>query len=328
MAAGTGALTYSISPTLPTGLSISSTSGAVTGTPSGTSAATGYTVTVTDTNGATATNNFSLTVKSAVSATQSIASALLTQSHAATSFIPVTGGGGTGTLTYSISPTLPAGFELQLQHGCGHRHAISYSCCDYLHCHRDGSEQRNGIEYLQPDRQCSGNGHAIHSYRGLDAKPRDRQLHAGDGWQWYGDAGLQCVAGSSDRVALRFQYGHDHRHADSWQFGDQLYRYGDRCEWCDRDCELQPDGEQRSDGDPDSGEHNADAESCGDILRSGNRRQWNGDTELRRISHVAERPELLQQHGHDHRHTGGCEHHDELYRDGDGHQQRYSDGHI
>ena len=108
---GTPALAYSISPTLPAGLSLDPTTGAITGNPSVASAATTYTVTVTDANSATASNTFSLTVNGAVTATQAIASKGLTQNHAVTSFTPVTGGGGTGTLGYGISPTLPAGLS-------------------------------------------------------------------------------------------------------------------------------------------------------------------------------------------------------------------------
>ncbi|WP_196237396.1 putative Ig domain-containing protein [Bradyrhizobium elkanii] len=110
-AGGTGALTYSVSPTLPAGLSFSPASGAITGTPTATIAATTFTVTVTDANGAAATANFSLTVNGAVTATTAVASATLTANRAATSFIPVTGSGGTGALTYSVAPTLPAGLS-------------------------------------------------------------------------------------------------------------------------------------------------------------------------------------------------------------------------
>jgi hypothetical protein len=109
---GTPALAYSISPTLPSGLSLDPTTGAITGNPSATSVATTYTVTVTDANSATASNTFSLTVNSAVTAAQSVATAILTQNHAATSFTPVTGGGGTGTLGFSINPTLPTGLSI------------------------------------------------------------------------------------------------------------------------------------------------------------------------------------------------------------------------
>ena len=113
---GTGTLSYSISPALPAGLSLSSTSVAITGTPTATIAATTYTVTTTDTNGATATASFSLTVNSAVAATASISSKMLTE-HYAASFTPVTGTGGTGTLSYSISPALLAGLSLSSTSG-------------------------------------------------------------------------------------------------------------------------------------------------------------------------------------------------------------------
>ena len=109
---GTGTFTFGILPTLPTGLSFSTSSGAITGTPGVTSAATPYTVTVTDTNGASATNSFQLTVNGVVTATQSVATEALTQSHLVTGFTPVTGGGGTAPLAYSISPPLPTGLSL------------------------------------------------------------------------------------------------------------------------------------------------------------------------------------------------------------------------
>jgi sugar lactone lactonase YvrE len=106
---GTAPLTYSVSPGLPAGLALNTNTGAITGTPTGTSTASSYTVTATDANAATATANFSLTVNAAVVATQAVASTVLTQNHAATTFTPVTGSGGTAPLTYSVSPGLPAG---------------------------------------------------------------------------------------------------------------------------------------------------------------------------------------------------------------------------
>ncbi|MGJ5149972.1 putative Ig domain-containing protein [Bradyrhizobium sp. HKCCYLR1023] len=114
---GTPAYTYSVSPSLPTGLTLNTSTGAITGTPTAASGATTYTVTVTDANSATASNTFSLTVNSAVTATQSVASKTLTQNVAATSFTPVTGGGGTPSLSYSIAPALPAGLSLNTSSG-------------------------------------------------------------------------------------------------------------------------------------------------------------------------------------------------------------------
>jgi hypothetical protein len=114
---GTSPLSYSISPSLPTGLSFSTTTGAITGTPMATFAASSFTVTVTDSNSATATNSFNLTVNASVTATQAVSAAALTENHAITAFTPVTGSGGTGALTYSISPSLPGGLNLNTATG-------------------------------------------------------------------------------------------------------------------------------------------------------------------------------------------------------------------
>jgi sugar lactone lactonase YvrE len=114
---GTGALSYSVSPALPAGLNYSTSTGTITGTATATSVATTYTVTVTDTNLATATATFSLTVNSAVLATQAVASTSLTVNKAAAPFTPVTGSGGTGTLSFSVSPSLPAGLNYSTSAG-------------------------------------------------------------------------------------------------------------------------------------------------------------------------------------------------------------------
>jgi hypothetical protein len=109
---GASPLSYSVSPSLPSGLSMASGTGAITGTPTATSSATTYTVTVTDANSATATATFALTVNGAVTATQAIASTSLTINHVATSFTPVTGSGGAMPLAYSVSPSLPSGLSM------------------------------------------------------------------------------------------------------------------------------------------------------------------------------------------------------------------------
>ena len=57
-----GTLTYSISPALPTGLSMSTTTGAITGTPTAASASTPYTIAVTDSNGQSANYSFNIEV--------------------------------------------------------------------------------------------------------------------------------------------------------------------------------------------------------------------------------------------------------------------------
>lgn len=114
---GVATLSYAVSPSLPAGLSLNPSTGAITGTPSGPSAARNYTVTVTDANNVSASNIFSLAVNSAVTATQAIATTTLTENHAATPFTPVTGGGGTSPLSYAVSPTLPPGLGFDTSSG-------------------------------------------------------------------------------------------------------------------------------------------------------------------------------------------------------------------
>jgi hypothetical protein len=109
---GSGALTYSVSPALPAGLSLNSASGAISGTPTAASAATNYTVTATDTLGAATSKTFALTVNPAVVASQAVASRTLTAGAAAVAFTPVTATGGTGAYTFAISPALPTGLTL------------------------------------------------------------------------------------------------------------------------------------------------------------------------------------------------------------------------
>jgi hypothetical protein len=66
---GTSPLTYSVSPGLPAGLVLNASTGAISGTPTVASAATTYTVTVTDANGGTAQASFSLSVAQQASMT-------------------------------------------------------------------------------------------------------------------------------------------------------------------------------------------------------------------------------------------------------------------
>jgi hypothetical protein len=90
---GTSPLAYSVSPVLPAGLSLSSSTGAVSGTPTAISAAATYTVTVTDTNGATASATFSLSV-GGLTATATV----LTSSNNAPAF------GTSAVLTATVTP--------------------------------------------------------------------------------------------------------------------------------------------------------------------------------------------------------------------------------
>ena len=114
---GVGPLSYSISPSLPSGLSLAAGTGTITGSPTASSPATSYTVTATDTNGVGASASVTLTVDGAVTATQSVAAKTLTQNFQSSSFTPVTGGGGKAPLAYAVSPPLPSGLTLDAASG-------------------------------------------------------------------------------------------------------------------------------------------------------------------------------------------------------------------
>ena len=107
---GTAPLVYTVSPTLPAGLSISSTTGALTGTATAASPATTYTVTVTDANNRTSTATFSLTI-AALTPTLS-----LTPSPASPSVVN-TSVAFTAQLSGTLTPTIPTGTVTFLVNG-------------------------------------------------------------------------------------------------------------------------------------------------------------------------------------------------------------------
>jgi uncharacterized repeat protein (TIGR01451 family) len=108
---GTGALSYSISPSLPSGLTMAAGTGAITGTPTVASSATTYAVTVTDAASATATATFSLAVAApALSVTASGSPATVIAGNDITYAIALTVSTATAT-TASLSDPLPAGLS-------------------------------------------------------------------------------------------------------------------------------------------------------------------------------------------------------------------------
>jgi outer membrane protein OmpA-like peptidoglycan-associated protein len=112
---GSGAVSYAVSPTLPTGLSLDPNTGVITGTPTAVLSATTYTITATGTNGtATATVSITVAVPSLSPATQTVSlasDALMTSTSAMT---PTLFG---GSVTYTVSPTLPAGLSISSSTG-------------------------------------------------------------------------------------------------------------------------------------------------------------------------------------------------------------------
>ena len=110
--------TYSVSPALPTGLSLNTASGAISGTPTTVTPATAYVVTATNVAGS-ATAGLSITVNTGVIApsnlTYSVNPAVYSIGTAIPSNTPSSSGGA--IVTYSVSPTLPAGLSLNTSTG-------------------------------------------------------------------------------------------------------------------------------------------------------------------------------------------------------------------
>ena len=121
---GYGAVTYALSGgTLPTGLSFSTSTGQISGTPTALLSTTTFTVTATDSTtpvAQTSSKTFQLTVAApALATTQAAASTTLTaNSNFGSPFTPVTSSGGFGAVTYSLSGgTLPTGLSFSTSTG-------------------------------------------------------------------------------------------------------------------------------------------------------------------------------------------------------------------
>ena len=107
---GSGPFTYTVTAgSLPPGLSLGPSTGAITGTPTATGPAT-FAVTVTDADGATTTRSYTMPVNAAPVITTPSVPAV---DSGAPYSVTLTGSGGTGTYTYSVTGgSLPAGLAL------------------------------------------------------------------------------------------------------------------------------------------------------------------------------------------------------------------------
>ena len=118
---GYGIISYNISPPLPDGLTLNTSTGAISGTPTAPSAQTIYSITATDSNTPPVfgSNTFKLTVSSLPALTTSLLNPTfdLKQNTAIAPFTPVSASGGYISITYSIAPTLPAGLIFNIYTG-------------------------------------------------------------------------------------------------------------------------------------------------------------------------------------------------------------------
>lgn len=115
---GGTATNWSISPALPTGLSISSANGRINGTPTGTAASASYTITASNSTGSS-TTTITVVVNAAAVAAPNItysATTLTANVGTAITALTATNSGGSVT-TWSISPTLPAGLSFNAANG-------------------------------------------------------------------------------------------------------------------------------------------------------------------------------------------------------------------
>ena len=115
---GGAVVTYSVSPALPAGLSLDSSTGVISGTPTSVTPATAYVVTATN-SGGSATSGLSITVNTEVTPpsglTYSVNPAVYTAGTAISTNTPRSSGGAVAT--YSVSPALPAGLSLNTSTG-------------------------------------------------------------------------------------------------------------------------------------------------------------------------------------------------------------------
>ena len=148
---GTGTLSYAVSPGLPTGLSFSTTTGQITGTPSGASAANTYTVTVTDQTtptSQTSSKTFSLAVVAPVFAFMPAAGALPNAIAAAAYSQTVAVSGGTAPYAFTIaSGALPAGLALNSSTGAIAGAATATGSVSFVISAKDAHNQTGTAAY-------------------------------------------------------------------------------------------------------------------------------------------------------------------------------------
>jgi len=108
---GGGVMLYAVSPALPAGLTLNTSTGVISGTPLATSPTTPYTVTATNSGGST-TAQVSITVTGFAPTSLSYSSnpAIYTKGTAITQNVPASSGGAVAS--YSVTPALPAGLTL------------------------------------------------------------------------------------------------------------------------------------------------------------------------------------------------------------------------
>ena len=113
---GGAVVTWSVSPSLPNGLVLSPTTGVITGTPTVVSSTATYTISATN-SGGTGTTTVEITVNDIppTNIAFALSTLTLTKGEPMTPISPTSGGGA--VITWSVSPSLPAGLTIDAATG-------------------------------------------------------------------------------------------------------------------------------------------------------------------------------------------------------------------
>jgi gliding motility-associated-like protein/uncharacterized repeat protein (TIGR01451 family) len=114
---GGAVVSYSVSPALPAGLTLNTTTGAITGTPTALATSASYTITATNTGGST-TASINITVKDvAPSALTYVGSPFTYTKGTAITAVAAPSNAGGAVISYAVSPALPTGLNLNTSTG-------------------------------------------------------------------------------------------------------------------------------------------------------------------------------------------------------------------
>jgi len=114
---GYGSIRYTVTPSLPAGVTFDPFTGSIGGIPGALVTANTYTISMTDDVGQNSSNTFALTITPLPIVTSTIISTKSITTRIGNAFTPITSTGGFGGLTYEINPSLPTGLTFNTANG-------------------------------------------------------------------------------------------------------------------------------------------------------------------------------------------------------------------
>ena len=226
---GTGTVdSYSISPSLPAGLSIGTTTGTIGGTPTAVSSSATYTITATNTAGSdTATITIVVNDVAPSSITYSPNTFTLTKGTAMTTTTPTTTGGT--VTTWSISPALPSGLSLGCLGRCHQWNAHRRLFFSDLHHHRDQHRWKCDHDHHHRRQRCRPNHWLFEQFGHADE--RDGHDHAQSDINRWNRCFMVCFSVASSRPE-HFQHHRCHfRYANSGDVFGHVHHHGHQHGW-------------------------------------------------------------------------------------------------